>query len=218
MTVDQTPIANRPRRGSAVKIRQILEAAERLFLEQGYMATNMESVARAAGVGKATLYVYFAGKAELLRAVIARADERMLGDLTGFGGNKPLRAKLLQLGSDLLDHLMAGETVAVHRMVIAESRLFPEVGALFYEGGPERLLTRLEALFADLMKTGQLLPGNPRHAAEQFIGVIRGDMQLRAMLGLSPGTARQRNDTLRDGVKMFIRAYGAEGDRKKEAP
>jgi AcrR family transcriptional regulator len=212
MRVEQTAAQKRPRRAAAVKIRQILEAAERLFLEQGYSATNMESVAREAGVGKATLYVYFAGKAELLRAVIARADERMLGDMSGYSGNKPLRGKLLQLGSDLLDHLMAPGTVAVHRMVIAESRLFPEVGALFYEGGPERLLTRLEALFADLMKAGQLLPGNPRHAAEQFIGVIRGDMQLRAMLGLSPGTARQRNDTLRDGVEMFMRAYGAEGE------
>lgn len=214
----QTEAPARPRRGAAVKIRQILEAAERLFLEQGYSATNMDSVARAAGVGKATLYVYFAGKAELLRAVIARADERVLGDLAGYGGKKPLRAKLMQLGSDLLDHLMASETVAVHRMVIAESRLFPEVGALFYEGGPQKLLSRLEGLFADLMKAGQLSPGDPRHAAEQFIGVIRGDMQLRAMLGLSPGSTRQRNEVLRDGVEMFIRAYGAEEDRKEETP
>jgi AcrR family transcriptional regulator len=218
MIVEQTGGPNRPRRGAAVKIRQILEAAERLFLEQGYMATNMESVARAAGVGKATLYVYFAGKAELLRAVIGRADERMLGDLAGYGGNKPLRAKLLQLGGDLLDHLMAPGTVAVHRMVIAESRLFPEVGALFYEGGPEKLLNRLETLFADLMKAGQMQPGNPRHAAEQFIGAIRGDMQLRAMLGLASGTARQRDETLRAGVDMFIRAYGAAAEQKGETP
>jgi AcrR family transcriptional regulator len=216
--VSETEAPRRVRRGAAVKIQQILEAAERLFLEQGYTATNMDSVARAAGVGKATLYVYFAGKAELLRAVITRADERVLGDLAGYGGKKPLRAKLMQLGTDLLGHLMAPDIVAVHRMVIAESRLFPEVGALFYEGGPQKLLSRLEVLFADLMKAGQLQPGNPRHAAEQFIGVIRGDMQLRAMLGLAHGSARDRNEVLRDGIEMFIRAYGAEEDRKEEAP
>jgi AcrR family transcriptional regulator len=60
-----------PRRAQqAAATRQgILEAAQRLFEEQGYPATTMEAIAEAAGVALKTVYVVFATKSGLLRAV-----------------------------------------------------------------------------------------------------------------------------------------------------
>src|SRR6266568_3611424 len=53
------------------KRRQIIEGARRVFLTQGFDAASMGEIARAAGVSKGTLYVYFESKEELF-AVVAR--------------------------------------------------------------------------------------------------------------------------------------------------
>ena len=56
------------------KVRQILGGAREVFLRLGFDGASMGDIARAAGVSKGTLYVYFENKAELFSALIA--DER----------------------------------------------------------------------------------------------------------------------------------------------
>ena len=48
--------------------KAIIDAAIRLFTEKGFEQTNMEELARAAGVGKATIYGYFKTKGEIFLA------------------------------------------------------------------------------------------------------------------------------------------------------
>jgi AcrR family transcriptional regulator len=62
---------NSPRRReqAAATRRAILEAAQRLFEEQGYGATTMDAIAAEAGVALKTVYVAFATKGGLLRAL-----------------------------------------------------------------------------------------------------------------------------------------------------
>jgi AcrR family transcriptional regulator len=76
----------KPRRGyhsprrqqqAAATRRSILDAAQRLFTEHGYPATTMEQVAAEAGVALKTVYVAFATKSGLLRALW---DLRLKGD------------------------------------------------------------------------------------------------------------------------------------------
>ncbi len=56
----------------------ILDAAARLFYEQGIEATSAEQVAEAAGVTKRALYYHFASKAHLVQAWLEAADEPAL--------------------------------------------------------------------------------------------------------------------------------------------
>jgi AcrR family transcriptional regulator len=51
--------------------RKILDAAREVFFRDGFMAANLDEVARKAGVAKGTLYRYFDSKAELYVAVLA---------------------------------------------------------------------------------------------------------------------------------------------------
>jgi len=62
---------------AAATRRSILDAAQRLFEEHGYPATTMEQVAAEAGVALKTVYVAFATKSGLLRALW---DLRLKGD------------------------------------------------------------------------------------------------------------------------------------------
>jgi AcrR family transcriptional regulator len=57
---------------------RIVEAARRLFAEQGYQSTTIEQVADAADVGVGTLYNYFGAKERLLLGVFADATARVL--------------------------------------------------------------------------------------------------------------------------------------------
>src|SRR5918994_3305930 len=66
---------------------KVLDAALGLFLESGYEGTSMEAIARAAGVTKPVVYACFPGKDQLFRALLAREEERILGELReAFGG------------------------------------------------------------------------------------------------------------------------------------
>ena len=54
---------------------QILEAAGRVFAEQGFHASKMKDVAVAAGVSNGTVYNYFKSKDEVLKALMHRLNE-----------------------------------------------------------------------------------------------------------------------------------------------
>jgi TetR/AcrR family transcriptional regulator len=56
---------------------QILDAAERLFAEQGFARTTIKRIGGEAGVNSALLYYYFADKEELYQQVL----QRLIGDL-----------------------------------------------------------------------------------------------------------------------------------------
>ena len=58
------------------KRRRILEAATELFITQGYRRTNIDEIARRAAIGKGTVYLHFATKAEVLLAVMAFEKQR----------------------------------------------------------------------------------------------------------------------------------------------
>src|SRR3954469_9460224 len=59
----------------------ILAAVERLIGVLGYSKTNMDDVAREAGVGKRTIYVHFPSKEEVVLCTIDRIVDRLVARL-----------------------------------------------------------------------------------------------------------------------------------------
>lgn len=57
----------------------LLDSARHLFAADGYAATNLDEVVRAAGVTKGALYHHFGGKRDLFQAVFEREQERLAG-------------------------------------------------------------------------------------------------------------------------------------------
>jgi TetR/AcrR family transcriptional regulator, mexJK operon transcriptional repressor len=200
----------RPR--SREKLRQMLTAAGRLFRAHGYGATSMDNVSRDADVSKATLYAYFPGKRELFAAVIAAEDTyHSRSWASGEAAKGDIRARLLHIGRSVFELLLAPETIETHRMVAAEATRFPDLGRAYYENGAARLLLRLDVEFASAMVAGRLRKADSRRAAEQFIGLIRGDLQLRALLGLDADkSASQIDAVICGGVDTFYRAYAPD--------
>ena len=55
---------------SDLRQRQILEVAKRVFADRGYHAANISHICQAAGIGRGTLYQYFANKRAVFAAIV----------------------------------------------------------------------------------------------------------------------------------------------------
>ncbi len=86
--------------------RRILEAAERLFAEHGPQSVSMDDVARAAGVGKGTLFRRFGDRAGLARAVLSSHEavlqESMIRGAPPLGPGAPASERLVAFGRGML--------------------------------------------------------------------------------------------------------------------
>src|SRR4051794_1559687 len=90
------------------KARQIIGAAGRVFMEQGYGATSMDAVAREAGVSKATLYAHFSSKERLFAEMIASRCLEHSGMLARSTVDvADARAALRQFGRKFLDIVLS---------------------------------------------------------------------------------------------------------------
>ena len=98
----------------ALGAERILEAAGRLFVEQGVAGTGMADVARAAGCSRATLYRYFENRDELRTAYVHRAARRIgAGVADGVAGITDPTRRLVEAVLDTVDRVRGDPTLAV---------------------------------------------------------------------------------------------------------
>jgi len=102
---------------------RILDAAERLFAERGPQNVSMDDVARAAGVGKGTLFRRFGDRASLARSVLSSHEtafqEAIIRGAPPLGPGAPAAQRLVAFGRGMLglvdahrELLLAAETGA----------------------------------------------------------------------------------------------------------
>jgi TetR/AcrR family transcriptional regulator, mexJK operon transcriptional repressor len=206
------PVASMMERNEAPgggKAESILAAAKRTFLESGFGAVSMDTIAREAGVSKATVYAHFAGKEELFGAVIGRECERYLASFSVSELDpRDVRASLTVLGRRFLELLLSPDAIALHRLIIGEVSRFPALGEVFWHAGPERNHFQIEAFLEAAAAAGSLDIADPRLAAEQFTGLVRGETQLRHLLRLENQADRPKTSAIVEAaVDTFLRAF-----------
>ena len=197
-----------PRNRAGTKRQQILDAARILFTSQGFGSTSMDAVAAEANVSKATLYAYFTSKEELFGQVVASDRERYVHIPDTQEMNADIALVLNRLALELSGLILSTETVAIYRMIMSETQPNAALGAQFYHAGPALLLARIADCLEAAMKRGELRQAPTRTAAGQFIALILGELQLRALLQVGRvAGARTRAVVAREGVAVFLRAY-----------
>lgn len=173
----------------------ILAGARRLFLDGGFERTSMDAVAAATGVSKMTLYRHFRSKEALFAGVVGEMCDSIADpELARAMAKLPLRAALETFGRRSLEWIFAPEALGLHRIVIAESRRFPELGRMFYDRGPATNVATLAAYLE--RQAGNPLLRNPdaKQAAAEFMALLRGYEHMRALLGLDGPPPRRTLD------------------------
>ena len=189
--------------------REICAAALEVFAEKGFAAAKLDEIARRAGVSKGTLYLYFKDKEQLFRAVVRDAVVPNVDRL---------RAALIQTGlpfGDLVRMFLANfvevanrvPVGAVAKMVISESRNFPELAKVWHDEVVSKALGTMTALIEMAQARGEVRPGDARLHSFTLMGPMLMGIIYRETLepiGGEPldlaALARQHVETLLAGL------------------
>ena len=187
--------------------RLILEAATRIFLAQGFGGTSMEAVAQAAGVSKKTIYRFVDTKEHLLEAVIDARSQALRSPIGQDAGPDPAAAKqaLRQFLQELTRLVLSEETVALNRLVYAESLRFPEMAKAFYQAGPVRNAEALAAWLETQRQHRLLHFEDSLSTARMLVSMAIAEPLRAAMIGVAPlPTAAENSQRVAEVVEIFL--------------
>jgi AcrR family transcriptional regulator len=209
---DQTTL-NRPVQTASdddsAKRRQIIEGARSVFLAQGFDAASMNDIARAAGVSKGTLYVYFNNKEELFESIVEEeCDAQAEGIFDLDPNDRDVEAVLTRMGVAYVKFLCRPEKASAVRTVIAIADRMPEIGKRFYESGPAEGIARLAAYIDAQVEAGVLKVEDSKIAAAQFMESTHAILFKPIVFNFAPAPSDEQVErSVLIAVKVFLAAY-----------
>jgi AcrR family transcriptional regulator len=195
------------------KRRQIVEGARAVFLQQGFDAASMNDIARAAGVSKATLYVYFQNKDQLFEAICGEECGTQAECVFHFDhGDHDVERTLTRLGIDFVTVVCRPEKASSARTVIAIAERMPEIGKAYYESGPARGIALLSDYLKSQVERGVLVIEDCEVAAAQLLEAFGATLFKPVMFNFGkPPTQERIHYVVGIAVRAFLAAYAAHG-------
>ena len=109
--------------------RQLLGAAQEVFVAQGYHAAAMDDIAERAGVSKPVLYQHFPGKLELYLALLDQHAEELIRQVRGALESTPDNKQRVGATFEAFFDFVAGEGEAFRLVFESDLRNVPAVRA-----------------------------------------------------------------------------------------
>ncbi|WP_263381288.1 TetR/AcrR family transcriptional regulator [Granulicella arctica] len=189
---------------------RLLDVASEVFLELGYEAASTAVIAARSHSSKRALYSRFPSKEDLFLAVIDYRTSKIADKVTVlFQNGQSIRPLLSQIATELLGVLLSDEHVALMRLVYTQALQFPKAAQYLTERGPDRGIVNLAAHLKKQMSSGTLVAGDALLAAQQFAGLLIGDLIHRAMLGIAvPRSQKLLDARATSAVDAFLKIYG----------
>lgn len=197
------------RRRKDARPSDIVAAALIVFGEKGFAGARIEEIARRAGVSKGTVYLYFETKSDLFRAVV---HDALMPDIeevkrTILALELPVAQVLTMLLPRFAQLVTDVPVGAVVKMVVGESRNFPELAKVWHDEVVQEAIGLLSALIERGQARGEIRPGDPRTHAFSIMGPMLMGVLWRetftpvggAAIDL-PAIARQHAETILGGL------------------
>ncbi|MGP0050630.1 MAG: TetR/AcrR family transcriptional regulator [Solirubrobacteraceae bacterium] len=201
----------RPRREEHKELTRqaVLGAAAVRFAEQGFSATTIDEIARAARVSKGAVYYHFADKPALFQAVLRDHQQRVLDEVTGAAERR--RDPWLRLDAALAAYVEALVADPHLRALLAQAP-----GALGHERSREiedeltrpALLSELQAAAA----TGRLRRPPSELLARVLLSAAR-EAALSAGAGPEPAAARREAEAVLAAFTSGLRGWPPRADK-----
>lgn len=145
MTTDAAISSPRWTRRKDARPAEILDAALKLFVQQGFAKTRIEDIAQRAGVTGGAIYRYFPNKDALLEALIR---DSLLADLDAM--SEKLRQREGKVSDMIADSLWnwwqtfgGGKLSGLCKLMVAEGDNFPALRDFYFEQAIEERCGRL---------------------------------------------------------------------------
>jgi len=188
---------------------RIEEAAYAVLKEAGYKSTSVLAIARRASASNETLYNWYGSKQALFCALVeanARRARELLEDALRQGDN-PLET-LAALGPVLLALVTGDRAVTLNRAAAGDVSDTGTLGQTIARAGRDTIAPLVRDLLESAQRAGLILCDDPAEAAEIYISLLIGDLQIRRVIGvideLSIREAARRSHRAFD---LFIRLH-----------
>jgi AcrR family transcriptional regulator len=193
------------------KRRQILEGARKVFMDLGFDGASMGEIARAAGVSKGTLYVYFADKCRLFEAIVHEETLVQGAAAFSFDTARDIPSNLAGFGEAYLAMVCRPGGGSAIRTVMAIAERMPEVGRRYYEHVLEATINRLAAYLNERVQAKELAIDDCQLAASQFQLMCQATLFLPFIFQAAPAPSPERmREVVGSAVRMFLTTYGVK--------
>lgn len=195
------------RRSAEERRERILDAAGKVFFEQGFSAASIDSVIDLVGGSKRTLYAEFGNKEGLFKALVIRCADKAVAGLSGHLPDSEIRETMLGFGKRLLETLQTEDLMGISRTMLLEGERFPELARSVYENGAARASKSLAEALRKAKSSGDIVNVDFVTVANHFVGMMRGNEYLRILLGLRGKlTGREADAFVKSAVDLCL--YG----------
>jgi AcrR family transcriptional regulator len=155
---------------------EILDAALRVFARCGLHKTNLEEVAKEAGISKGTIYLYFKDKEELFVAAAQRvvpSPDEIYGEQNAAPTtNTSFHHLLRQVARTAYRRFCTPAYLAFFSMMTAEVLRHPEWGDIYFRRIGLELNRRIAEIFERAMRAGECRKVDPMITARSFVGMF----------------------------------------------
>lgn len=177
--------------------RALLEHATDLFIENGYERASIREVIERAGGSRSLIYQCFKNKQGLFLACLQLTVDDVYSTYVNEAHNGvSLDEELVNFGRIFLEHLTTRRSLGLLRLIHAESRHFPEIGAWYWREG----VFKSWACFARVMGDYVDLPEDELlDASRCYINLLKGGLveECLANPNYEPDTDRIMNEVIR---------------------
>jgi AcrR family transcriptional regulator len=186
------------------KRRQILDGARKVFMDLGFDGASMNEIARAAGVSKGTLYVYFADKSRLFEAIVE--DEALEKGKIAY--NLDPGRTLREFGRAYIGTMCRPGGGSSIRTVMAIAERMPDVGRQFYENVLAKSINRLADYLRAHIQPNDLAIDDCQLAAAQFMQMCQATLFLPFVFQAEPAPSAERIARVVDSAtRLFLQTY-----------
>jgi AcrR family transcriptional regulator len=213
MVASRSPALSVVGEEDSAKRRQILDGARAVFMDLGFDGASMGVIARAAGVSKGTLYVYFADKNRLFEAIVEQESLEQGKAAFNFDPERDAITTLREFGQAYIQLLCRPGGGSAIRTVMAIAERMPDVGRRFYQRVLEHTINRLAEYLEARVKAGDLAIDDSTLAATQFMQLCQASLFQPFIFQAKPAPSREQIAKVVDSaVRMFMARYQVKHD------
>ncbi len=179
----------------AERKNELIDVAERLFLERGYENTTVSDIVKEVGVAQGTFYYYFASKHDILDAVIEREIDEPEKEIMRVArqADRNAASRLRDMAGIILRFQTAKRGLIEH--------VHEESNAVMHEKMERRIIARLAPTMTEVIEEGigdgLLSIDYPEETAEFLIAAI-------IFLFHQPDMDEERHDRLHAALQKVM--------------
>lgn len=209
------PAGPRFHRRPAARPDELVAAALAVFGERGFRATTLEEVAARAGVSKGTVYLYFASKDDLFRAVVESQVITLIagGEAMAKAHAGSAAALLEKVVRRMWEAMSRTSMVCLARLVQAELTQFPEVKRFYFEQVIQRHRRLLRTIAARGVRSGEFRPDAVIIVPRMVPSLVMQLNQNRFLFGDLDQGAPSPGRLCDAMLSLVLQGIGATGER-----